>query len=75
MPLSASELRKDLYQILDEVLETGVPVEVRWRGKVLKIAPAEPRTKLASLERRPYLRTDPEELVHIDWLHSWCGGE
>jgi hypothetical protein len=75
MPLSASELRKNLYKILDEVLKTGVPAEVRWRGKVLKIAPVEPRSKLANLERRPYLRTDPEELVHLDWLDWWRRGE
>ena len=75
MSISAAELRKNLYKILDEVLETGVPVEIRRRGKVLKIVLAERRSKLENLERRPYLRTDPEELVHLDWLDSWRGGE
>ena len=69
MSLTPSKLRENLYTILDQVLETGIPVEIRRRGKVLKIVPAEPRSKLANLERRPYLRIDPEELIHVDW----CG--
>jgi hypothetical protein len=71
MSLTPSKLRENLYSILDQVLETGVPVEIRRRGKLLKIVPAEPRSKLANLERRSYLRTDPEELVHLDWSHEW----
>jgi len=65
MSLTASKLRENLYKVLDEVLETGVAVEIRRRGKILKIVPAEPQSKLANLERRAYLRSDPEELVHL----------
>lgn len=71
MSLTASKLRENLYKVLDEVLETGVAVEIRRRGKILKIVPAEPQSKLANLERRPYLRSDPEELVHLDWSEEW----
>jgi len=71
MSLTPSKLRENLYTILDQVLETGIPVEIRRRGKVLKIVPAEPRSKLANLERRPYLRTDPEALIHVDWSSEW----
>lgn len=31
MRLTASRLRQDIYRILDEVLETGVPVEIEPR--------------------------------------------
>jgi hypothetical protein len=37
------------------------------RGKILRIAPAEPTSKLDNLKPRPYLLSDPEELVHFDW--------
>jgi prevent-host-death family protein len=71
MAVTPSKLRENLYSILDQVLETGRPVEIRRRGKILKIVPAEPRSKLASLERRPYIVGDPEDLVHLDWSGEW----
>ncbi len=71
MPVTASKLRESIYRILDQVLETGVPVEIERRGKILRIVPAEPASKLANLKRRKYLRSDPERLVHIDWSGEW----
>jgi len=71
MPLKPSSLRKDLYRILDQVLDTGVPVEIERRGKVLKIIPGEPRNKLDNLKLRLYLLSDPEDLVHLDHFQEW----
>jgi antitoxin (DNA-binding transcriptional repressor) of toxin-antitoxin stability system len=71
MAIQASALRENLYRILDEVLETGVPIEIKHRGKILRIAPAETRSKLDNLRPRPYLLADPEELVHLDWSEEW----
>jgi len=66
--IKTSALRENLYRILDEVLETGVPLEIEHRGKILRIVPAEVRSKLDNLRPRPHLLTDPEELVHLDWI-------
>jgi hypothetical protein len=66
MAIKASDLRENIYRILDEVLETGIPVEIEHRGKILRITHAETRSKLDTLSPRPYLLTDPEELVHLD---------
>jgi antitoxin (DNA-binding transcriptional repressor) of toxin-antitoxin stability system len=71
MAIKASALRENLYRLLDEVLETGLPIEIERRGKILRIAPAETRSKLDNLRPRPYLLTDPEELVHLDWCEEW----
>jgi prevent-host-death family protein len=71
MVLTASKLRENIYRILDRVLETGRPVEIRRRGRTLRIVPAEPADRLARLSRRPYLVGDPEELVHCDWSGEW----
>ena len=67
MRLKASKLRKNIYRILDQVLETGVPVEIEHRGKLLQIVCTEPPSKLEGLKPRDYLRTAPEDLVHLDW--------
>lgn len=71
MPIKPSQLREDIYRILDQVLETGISVEIERNGKLLKIVPVEPRSKLENLKRRKYLLSDPEELVHLDWSGEW----
>lgn len=71
MALTASKLRENVYRILDEVLETGVPVEIERRGRMLKIVPVEPADRLAGLETRPIIVGDPDDLVHIDWSAEW----
>ena len=65
--LTASALRENIYRILDQITETGIPVEIERHGKVLKIVLEEPPGKLANLRPRPYLLGEPEDLVHLDW--------
>jgi prevent-host-death family protein len=72
MPITASRLRANVYRVLDEVLETGTPVEIERRGKRLRIVPAEPRSKLDRLVKRPgFFKVDPESIVHLDWSGEW----
>ena len=72
MSLTASKLRQNIYQILDQVLETGVPIEISRKGRILKIV-AEDSDKLSNLQRRDCIVGDPEELVHMDWSDEWRG--
>jgi prevent-host-death family protein len=65
MRVTASKLRADLFNILDESLKTGLPVEVVRKGRVLKIAP---ETKP---DRRDYIVGDSEDFVHMDWSKEW----
>lgn len=71
MKLNASSLRQDIYRVLDRILETGVPVEIERKGRLLRIVPVEPAGKLANLRARSYLKVDPEEIVHVDWSDEW----
>jgi prevent-host-death family protein len=72
MTITASRLRANVYKVLDEVLETGTPVEIERRGQRLRIVPAEQQGRLERLVRRPrYLRVDPESIVHLDWSDLW----
>lgn len=71
MAVTASSLRQNIYRLLDEVLETGVPLEIERRGRVLRIVPVEVSSKLARLKLRNCLRGDPEDLVHLDWSDTW----
>ena len=71
MKVTASKLRENIYGILDQALETGIPVEVVRKGKILKIVPETKPDKLSRLKKRNYLVGDPEDIVHMDWLHEW----
>ena len=72
MPYSATDLRRDIYKILDEVLETGRAVEVERKGKILRIVPADSVPPTARLRPIPKLIVgDPAALEHIDWSSEW----
>jgi hypothetical protein len=74
MKVTASRLRENIYRLLDQVLETGTPVEIERRGRILKIVPADepPRSKLDRLEPHPgSIVGNPEDLVHLDWSSEW----
>ena len=71
--ISATRLRQNLYNILDSVVDTGVPVEVERRGRVLKIVAEEQGSKWDRLTAHQIVVGDPDELVHIDWSHEWRG--
>ena len=71
MRVTASKLRADIYNILDRSLKTGEPVEVVRKGRVLKIVPEKKPSKLSRLKKRNAIVGDPEDLVHMNWLHEW----
>lgn len=71
MPVKPSQLRENIYRILDQVLDTGIPVEIERNGKLLRIIPVETRSKLDNLKPRPYLLSDAEDLIHLDWSGEW----
>ena len=66
--ITPNELRENIYQILDEILNTGVPVKINKGGRNLIIAPIKSIDKLQNLRRRKnVIKGDPEDLVHITW--------
>ena len=73
--LSATKLRENLYAVLDQVLETGVPAIVERKGRRIRIVPDNAPSRLERLERHDAIIGDPEELVHMDWSSSWNGGK
>lgn len=70
--VSASQLRQDVYRMLDRVLDTGVPLEIERRGRRLRIVPVEATGKLERVSGHDgYIVGDPEDLVHVDWTEEW----
>ncbi|MBW4577374.1 MAG: type II toxin-antitoxin system Phd/YefM family antitoxin [Aphanothece sp. CMT-3BRIN-NPC111] len=66
--VTPTELRGNLYNLLDEVLNTGIPIEIERGGRRLRIVPVEGVDKLQSLVSRPdVILGEPDELVGINW--------
>jgi antitoxin (DNA-binding transcriptional repressor) of toxin-antitoxin stability system len=78
MRVTASKLRENVYRILDEAIETGVPVEVIRKGSILRIVPEKPVSRLAKLEKmkkRDNFVGDPDDLLGMDWSIYWSENE
>jgi Antitoxin Phd_YefM, type II toxin-antitoxin system len=71
MVVKPSQLRANLYRLLDHVLRTGDPIEIDRGGKKLLIVAKEKQPKLKKLVRREVIVGDPEDLVHLDWSKEW----
>lgn len=74
MTVTASALRKDIYQLLDQVLATGKPLTVKRKNGTVKIVPDQPVSRISKLERlqkHDCIVGDPEDLVHMDWSKEW----
>jgi antitoxin (DNA-binding transcriptional repressor) of toxin-antitoxin stability system len=83
MAVSATQLRQNIYAILDEALATGIPVEIERKGRLLRIVPEATTGKLSSeddlsefpklarLTKKDWLVGDPEDIVHMDWSQEW----
>jgi len=71
MKVTASKLRENVYRILDQVLESGTPVEIKRKGRTLKIVSEKPGKKTSRLISRHIIHGNPQDLVHQDWSKEW----
>ncbi|MBM3144569.1 MAG: type II toxin-antitoxin system Phd/YefM family antitoxin [Chloroflexi bacterium] len=66
--ITPTELRANIYNLLEGVLSTGIPLEIKKGDKKLKIVSIEKVDKFQNLIHRPNaIQGDPEELVAIHW--------
>lgn len=66
--VTPTELRTNIYQLLDEVLQSGLPIEIMKGNRRLQIVPVEKADKFQNLVSRPdVIAGDPEELVALGW--------
>lgn len=70
--ITATELRTNVYRILDRVLETGDAQEILRNGSKLLILPAQGRLRsLAERPQRDGLNCNLDELVATSWEKEW----
>ncbi len=71
MKVSATELRQNLYRIIDSALETGEVVEIVRKGRIVRLVPDPKPSIWDRLEVHDTIDGDPETIVHNDWSHEW----
>ena len=71
MTIKPTEFRKNIYKLLDQVLNTGITIEIERKGKRIKIIPEKKMKKLDNLKRHKLFNCDPNDIVHIDWSSEW----
>ena len=52
MMIKPSQFREDIYNLLDKVIKTGVTLEIKRKGKVLKVVIDKESSKLINLKKR-----------------------
>ncbi len=70
MSMSLTALRQQLFKVVDQVIATGIPVEVNRKGHILKIVLVEKKSKLANLVKHDCIVGDPDELIDLS-LYKW----
>ena len=72
--VTVAELRGDIDNLLEEILVTGIPLDVKMGDRRLRTAPVEPVDKFSDMEFRPdVINGAPEDLVHIEWEYKLDG--
>lgn len=61
--MTATDLRKHIYEVLSEVAESGVSAEVTHKGRTFRITAVDRRPFVDRLVRREVLRVHPDEIV------------
>ncbi|WP_183096130.1 type II toxin-antitoxin system Phd/YefM family antitoxin [Nocardioides stalactiti] len=70
--VTPSQLRQDIYRLIDRVLETGEPLEIERKGRRLRIVADAPVDRLSRIRANPDLIVgDPGDLASIDWSAEW----
>lgn len=77
MTISITELRANIYNVVDTIIETGEPVEIERHGIKLRIITVDTQLSLKKdklsrlIPRKDIMVGDPNDYVHIDWSHEW----
>lgn len=64
--LTLTALRQQSFKILDQVIQTGIPVEIERHGHRLKIVLDDPPRKLANLRLHTSIVGDADDMIDLD---------
>ena len=71
MTITPSKLRENLYNLLDQVLESGEPLDIKRKGRILRIIPEKKVSKLEKIKAKKITNASDEELINSPWEGEW----
>jgi antitoxin (DNA-binding transcriptional repressor) of toxin-antitoxin stability system len=72
MKVTATQLRANIYAILDQILATGESVDIERHGRIIRLQPVPNAPRMAVREAGPpYIIGNPDDLVELDWSQEW----
>lgn len=74
MAITASQLRQNIYKLLDECLEKGEEIEINRKGRIIRLVPETKKSKLDQLKNNVFSDDPPESFTSIDWTKEWTEG-
>ena len=72
MTITPTDFRKDLFNLLDKILDTGKVLEINRNGHIFKVIPPKKTKKLDRLvAHEDAVVGDSDDFIDIDWSHEW----
>ena len=71
MTVTVTQLRKNVYRLFERALESGEPLRVTCKGRVLLVVPPQVKPLAQRFKKRAVLSCPPGEIVHMDWSKEW----
>ena len=72
MTVTPTDFRKNLFKLLDSLLETGKTLEINRNGHIFKVIPPKRTKKLDRLvPHKDAVVGDSDELIEMDWSREW----
>ena len=68
--ISLTALRAQLFNLVDQVINTGIPLEIERNGHKVKIICEEKKSKFSNLTRHNCITGEPDDLVNLS-VSSW----
>jgi len=68
--ISLTALRQQLFKLVDQVIQTGIPLEIERNGHRVKVILDEKKSKLANLKVHDCIEGDPDDLINLS-LTEW----
>ena len=66
MSVTATQFRKDLFTLMEQVSSKGEPLEILYKGSKLKLIPVQSTSKLSRLKPQDLFLCDPESIIQTD---------
>lgn len=71
MTITTTQFGKDIHKLLDQVLESGEPLQIEHKGHRLNIIPEASLSRLQRLKSHHTVNGNPDDLVNDNWKEIW----